>query len=228
MTGNSLIIPYASIVSTGQRAWTRIKTTAAEQRQLWREVGEALLVGRRQNPSNQAFGKWCKDMGFDMDPSTRSNAMWFASWTPCKTLPVELTHPTHIRQWHREQTDGAPVNPDASPDMDLAASTEVLKNHRRYKAVVDHSKGTGPEAETAKRQLKATAKKLGITEAQLEALVDKLDPYHKLLPAKRDELRGFMDRVVGYAKALRQTVENFQGAVTPEFLIAVIAAELKG
>lgn len=35
------IIPMTdAVVARGQRAWGRIKATAAEQRELWREVGE--------------------------------------------------------------------------------------------------------------------------------------------------------------------------------------------
>ena len=48
----------------GSRAWSRIKATAAEQRELWRDVGEALLVGRRMHKSNQAFSQWLKETGF--------------------------------------------------------------------------------------------------------------------------------------------------------------------
>lgn len=74
---HTLLIPRTSAaVAGGQRGRGRIKATAAEQRQIWKEVGEALLVGHKENASNQAFGKWCTEMGFDMDARVRSDAMW--------------------------------------------------------------------------------------------------------------------------------------------------------
>ena len=68
-----------AIVARGQRAWGRIKATAAEQRELWREVGEALLVGRRLHKSDKLFGQWIKEHGFgDMDRRYRADSMWLA------------------------------------------------------------------------------------------------------------------------------------------------------
>jgi len=49
---NSVLILTDAVVARGQRAWNRIKATAAEQRELWREVGEALLVGRRMHKAD--------------------------------------------------------------------------------------------------------------------------------------------------------------------------------
>lgn len=132
----SVAVLSDAIVSRGVTAWSRIKTTAAEQRELWRQVGEALLVGRKQNPSNQAFGKWCKEMGFDMDPTTRSNTMWFAQNTAVlNTVQHDLTHPTHIRQWHREQPkeplpadlQDTVVETKAVPSMDKKTAEKVAK-----------------------------------------------------------------------------------------------------
>ena len=72
-----------AIIAKGQRAWTRIKATAEEQRVLWLEIGNALAVGRMKNPSNQDFGKWCTAAGFgDMKVRTRSAALQFAALRP--------------------------------------------------------------------------------------------------------------------------------------------------
>ena len=105
-------------MARGVRAWSRIKSTAAEQRQLWREVGAALNVGRTENISNKAFGDWCKAEGFgDIDPTTRSNAMWMArSTSVLNGVQDDLTHPTHIRQACR---DAQPA-PAPAPDVDLS------------------------------------------------------------------------------------------------------------
>jgi hypothetical protein len=74
-------------VARGQAAWSRIKATAAEQRELWRDVGAALLVGRKLHPSNQKFSQWCKEHCFDMAAPVRSDAIWFAeSYTACKNV----------------------------------------------------------------------------------------------------------------------------------------------
>ncbi len=77
------------------------------------------MVGRKENPSNQAFGKWCAEMGFDMDPKDRSDAMWLAeNWAACSEAPKTATHPNWLRRWHREQ---APETPPA-PEVDLSTS----------------------------------------------------------------------------------------------------------
>ena len=221
---NAVMNIQDAVLVRGQRAWGKLKATAAEQRQLWREVGEALNYGRAKEPSNQRFGAWCKEHGFDMDAPTRSDAMWFAtsSYDDPKTT---LTHPTAIRKAHREAQAPEAVVPEALPDAEAAIAAEVLKHHRRYKATSDHSKGTGPEAEIAKRQYKATAAKLGVTESVLDDLVDKLDPYGKMAPNLRQGLKDFM---AGISKDLKNMLQSSKGVVQPEFVLAYIALELKG
>jgi hypothetical protein len=49
--GISVINPADARVLKGQRAWASIKTTAAEQRELWRQVGEARAFGCRMVPT---------------------------------------------------------------------------------------------------------------------------------------------------------------------------------
>jgi hypothetical protein len=96
-------------------------------RQLWREVGEALLVGRRENPSNQAFGKWLKEHGFVFSdhPVTnrviRSNAMWLAeNWAVVGNPNNDYTNPGDIRKAFDEALEAA--RPLPFPDLDLEAS----------------------------------------------------------------------------------------------------------
>lgn len=61
-------------------------------------------MGRKMHPSNQAFGKWCVELGFDdISSGDRSDAMWFADYPVGNAVPAGLTHPKHIRQWDREQ-----------------------------------------------------------------------------------------------------------------------------
>jgi hypothetical protein len=168
------------VILRGQRAWTRIKSTAAEQRQLWREVGEALLEGRRQWPSNQAFGAWCANEGFDMAPATRSNAMWLATnWSVLNGVQHDLTHPTHIRQEYRDlQASQAP-----SPSLDLSAPADpaleriakVAPVARKVNALAAHAAGTGPEAETARKYLKKQAAIRNMSVEEMVDTADKLD-----------------------------------------------------
>ncbi len=111
------IIPLASaVVTRGQRAWGSIKATASEQRQLWRDVGEALLVGRQENLSDRAFKAWCDEMGFgDIKPDTRGDAMWLATNWSVIVTDLDLIHPHAIRKASR---DAVPA-PAPSPDLDL-------------------------------------------------------------------------------------------------------------
>jgi hypothetical protein len=161
-TMNAIVNMTDATITRGQRAWGKIKATAAEQRDLWRYVGEALLVGRRENPSNQAFGKWCKEMGFDDIPSgDRSDAMWFASYPAGNTIPAGMTHPKHVRQWDREnqQTSSLPeelqeitVETKKVPTMDDRTAEKVSKLARRAESNDEGS-------EIAKKHLEALAKK---------------------------------------------------------------------
>ncbi len=101
-----------AVVSRGKHAWGRIKTTAAEQRELWRQVGEALNYGRRKNPSNQGFGQWLSKNGLsDNAPKTRSDAIWLAAnWTVVGSTPernLSSRKPPQVVQ--REPADILPL-----------------------------------------------------------------------------------------------------------------------
>lgn len=116
---NALINLEDAVVARGQRAWGKIKATAAEQRQLWREVGDALLIGKRGSKGAQGgFKAWREAQGFgDMDSRLVSETIWFAGnfHGVEKIGPLELTHPTHIRTWFNAQAS-APT-----PDLHLDA-----------------------------------------------------------------------------------------------------------
>jgi hypothetical protein len=94
-----------AIILRGQTAWNRLKATAAEQRQLWREVGEALLEGRRLHPSNQAFGAWCKEQGFDdLSSQYRSAAMFLAKeWVTVSRITGNVSDPIQLQKNFNEQ-----------------------------------------------------------------------------------------------------------------------------
>ena len=115
MQTTTVPIPITTaLILRGQRAWTRIKTTAAEQRELWRQVGEALAYGRAENPSTKAFGAWVIEHGFgDMDRFTRRDALWLAdNWHALTgNDSPSATHPTAVRIAHRKALRSASPAP---------------------------------------------------------------------------------------------------------------------
>jgi hypothetical protein len=235
MTDTALVLadPDQTLIDDGIAACVEELDAVQASRARWVRIGNGLAAGRRKYTSDKLYGQWIKTTPFArLSKTSRVDALSLHrlqnSGCSLAVLPEDLGHPTNVLQWLRDQDQAAPVNPSPTLDPEMAVAGEVLKHHRRYKAALDHAKGTGPEADNAKRQVKATAKKLGITEEVLERLVDKLDPYGKLLPANRDGLKRFMDDVLDFTKHLKQTVTTYKGAVTPEFLIAVIASELRG
>lgn len=200
-TNSAVLILTDAVVARGQRAWNRIKATAAEQRELWREVGEALLVGRRMHKADQKFSQWCKEMGFDMRPQVRSDVMWWASegYTACKP-PADLTHPTHLRQWAREQKQTALLPADLSDiqaesietiELDERSAEKVAKLSRRAKA--------GDEGSAiAKRHIEALAKKHNTTVQKLEEAAAVTSPaaYYCFTPAQIEALKEVRESVM--------------------------------
>jgi hypothetical protein len=97
-----------------------IKKTAAEQRERWREVGEALLEGRKDHPSNQAFGTWCLEQGFDMKPDLRADSMWLAQNWSVIGGSEDATHPTWIRKAFRMAEARKLLPADLDPEKHMA------------------------------------------------------------------------------------------------------------
>lgn len=192
-----------AVVARGQRAWHRIKATATEQRELWREVGEALLVGRRMHKSDKLFGQWIKEQGFDDMPSTtRKDALWLASnWSLLDNgCPVDASHPTRIRQWFNEQQHTALLPADLSDiqaesietiELDERSAEKVAKLSRRAKA--------GDEGSAiAKRHIEALAKKHNTTVQKLEEAAAVTSPaaYYCFTPAQIEALKEVRESVM--------------------------------
>lgn len=141
------------------RAWSRIKSTAAEQRQLWREVGEALLVGRRMHKSDKLFGQWCRAQGFDMDRRYRSAAMWLTdNWTATGSIAPTTSDPIAVQAAFRDQA------PAPSPEMSLdtpepTVNLQAVAQQARKINALANSAAAGDE--TAKRHLDKKAKDFG-------------------------------------------------------------------
>jgi hypothetical protein len=161
-----------AVVLRGQIAWENIKITAAEQRELWRLVGEALLVGRRMNPSNQGFGKWLAEMGFeDIKARYRSAAMWLAeNWAEAvrRTTP----HTSDPIQIQKDFADNAPsILPADLQDLTAEIKPTVELDQRsaeRVAKVINRAKSGDEGSEVAKRHVEALAKKHGTTPERLE------------------------------------------------------------
>jgi hypothetical protein len=164
----------AGVVAKGQRAWTRIKATAEEQRVLWLEVGNALAVGRLKNQSDKLFGQWIKAYGFnDMGANTRASALWLSSnWELLNRdgrveIPKEFTHPTNIRDWAREQEFTAALPADL---QDIQPETVTVLNDSeggRAAKTVLRSLSKGEGSDIAKKHLAALAKKHNTTVEEL-------------------------------------------------------------
>lgn len=175
-----LIVKEDAVVARGQRAWGRIKTTAAEQRELWKQVGEALLVGRKENPSNQAFGKWLVEYGFDdIKADTRADAMWLSqSWAVIGSPEHDLTHPTNIRKWHRDQ----PKEPLPADLSDIKVEVKPVpvvdrKTAEKVAKLVNRAKTNDEGSDIAQRHLEAVAKKHGVTTDELKEAASVQAPY---------------------------------------------------
>lgn len=200
---NSLMVATDAVVARGQRAWNRIKATAAEQRELWREVGEALLVGRRMHKADQKFSQWCKENGFgDMDRRYRADAMWLAevsrSGTPA--WPEGLSDPKRLREWFNEQQHRALLPADLSDiqaesvetiELDERSAEKVAKLSRRAKA--------GDEGSAiAQRHIEALAKKHNTTVQKLEEAAAVAAPaaYHCFTPKQIEALTEVRESVM--------------------------------
>ena len=69
------VVMSTSLVDIPSSGVPKTPWATAEQRQLWRDVGIALLEGRVIYLTHQAFGAWCATEKFDMDRRYRSVSM---------------------------------------------------------------------------------------------------------------------------------------------------------
>jgi len=103
-------------VLMGRTALDRIERLTAETtkkiamcREAWRDYGLALLGGRQQYPSDNAFGAWVKSSGLDTGLAkssvVRSDAMWMArNWdSGLKTFKPTRHHPVDVRKECRDE-----------------------------------------------------------------------------------------------------------------------------
>ncbi len=128
------------------------------------------------NPSNQAFGKWLVECGFDdIKQTTRADAMWLANnWSVLQSLDNEISHPANIRMAHNESQSDLPPTPGLTltPPSRLTASIEQVapQAKRINKLVAMAELGEGQEKETAQRYLNKKAKEFGMEAGELSNL----------------------------------------------------------
>ncbi|WP_321852630.1 hypothetical protein [Burkholderia diffusa] len=149
-----------AVIAKGIRAWSRIKSTVAEQRQLWREVGEALLVGRRLFPSNNKFGAWCVEKGFDMDRRYRAAAMWVAeNWQAVVRNTDNASDPIQLQKDHAAATESAVLGDKALDTPEPSVNLQAVAQQARKINALANSAAAGDE--TAKRHLDKKSKDFG-------------------------------------------------------------------
>lgn len=108
VSGEYMQAGEADVISDGREAWGRIKTGVKMLREDWLKVGAALSKGRAENPSNQAFGKWCDDNGFgDIDRRVRADCLWLVEHeavVPSGDNAIGYESPKAIRSAYRKLT----------------------------------------------------------------------------------------------------------------------------
>ena len=116
---------------------------------------EALLVGRKLHKSNQAFGQWCKEMGFDdMHRNYRSAAMWLAqNWTAVTASTTCTSDPIQLQKDFNDQPKEAlPATFDSTPRQSVVKPTthtphrRTNEYHRVPNAVLRVSPRVSPRA----------------------------------------------------------------------------------
>ena len=128
------------------------------------------------NPSNQAFGKWLVECGFDdIKKDTRADAMWLAqNWGVIGASDNEQTHPTWIRKAINESQADLPPTPDltlTTPSRLTASIEQVAPQAKRINKLVAMAElGEGQEKETAQRYLNKKAKEFGMEAGELSNL----------------------------------------------------------
>lgn len=236
---NTNLIPLReAVVIRGQRAWTRIKATAAEQRQLWKEIGEALRYGRALHKADRAFAQWVKVNGFDdMARQVRADAMWLAeNWTEVSDgLTPDLSNPQVIRKWFNEQAKDTPPAPELTIEAPtrLTASIEqvapVAAKVNKLAAMAE--RGGGQEQKTAQKYLAKKAKDMGMEPEELVTLSRKLEPAREVPASAQPVLENTIKEALEIAVDLAdfiQSTQTIQGAtaLSREFAISLVIKAL--
>lgn len=187
-----------ALIRKGQRAWTAIKGTAAEQRFWWLDVGHALIEGKNKanRKEGQKFSEWVQEMFPGLHERAASAAMkWAEESETISEIPDDLTHPVAILAWHREQqaTQALPeplqqIAPTSTPKLTQRDAERVAKTIQR-------ASSNDEGAETAQRHVAGLAKKHGLTVPELTeaAKAGAPDTYFRFAPQLQLQLDEFRD-----------------------------------
>lgn len=206
-------------VARGQAAWSHIKATAEQQREAWRDIGEALLVGRKLHKSNKLFGQWVKDHGFDdMDQRDRSAALWLAdNWVAINARCVDknLSHPRRIREFlmnepevkWEEKLPGVqdPVQAELADIQVKTVSTLDLDPDSREAVSlakkITRSRAGDEGSPLAERAVEAFAKQKGVTVKEVERKVAQAAPatLYQFTPAQVEMLDSIRETALDIA-----------------------------
>ncbi len=203
----------SAIVLKGQRAWTKIKATAEEQRVLWLEVGVALMWGKQKDnrEEGQKFSDWVQEMFPGLvDRHDIADALWcaenYVTVTQNTGATVHLTHPSRIRRACMEafSTQALPpelqtITPETSTVLPKEAAVKINKLFHRS---TTGDEGSGPAA----RHLKAFAKQHGIDVEQLveAAAIGDPDGHHRFSPTRQAALGKFKDSLLQDMQRMEQ------------------------
>lgn len=165
-----------AIIIRGRRAWGTLKATAAEQRGLWLEVGEALAYGKlKENREvGQKFSEWVQEGFPGLLMRDAADAQWFAENSGAVPVSCTLTHPHRIRQEFNEQAVVTPPTPELSLEAPtrltayIAQVAQQAKTINKLASMAD--RGIGQEKATAQRYLDKKAQGFGMGTAELTAL----------------------------------------------------------
>ena len=125
----------AGVIAKGQRAWTKIKATAEEQRVLWLEIGYVSQGISVRSPYS-ALLQSSKTKAAQASERVKNAGCCLSTVTV--GLPADVSHPENIRQWAREQ------------DYEAALPADLQDIHPETVTVLNDSEG-GRTAKTAKR-----------------------------------------------------------------------------
>ena len=179
----------SAVIRNGQRAWTAIKGTAAEQRFWWLDVGTALIEGKDKDNRKvgQKFSEWVQEMFVGLIQQEASDAIWFAenSMSLMEFAPT-VSHPSWIRRLHNEQQATAALPADA-PEINTVTAPKFKEKRDAVKFIkVDQRAESNDEgSETAKRHRAFIAKAHNTTVEALrkEAAQTAPDEAHRFNPS---------------------------------------------
>lgn len=168
----------ASSIRTGQLAWNRIKATAAEQRTLWLEVGEALMYGKmKENREGLKFSEWVREKFPGLTPRYASAAIWVSENSAYYAESLDgVSDPIEAQRMSAEKqaTQSLPEDLQAvtpAPTLRLPKEASVKVNKLAHRA------STGDEGSAiADRMLKAFAKTHGVDLKQILEAAAEGDP----------------------------------------------------